>query len=84
MQHIIYIFFEFCQEKLGNIVVRRKVKDRGRSESHSYKGVGLAPFNLATVVNAYAPSEFTLPLTKCDVNGAIVVIEVTPKYVAEV
>lgn len=70
------------QEKIGNIVIRRKTKNMMGADT--FKGLGLASFNLDAIANAYTPMELTLPISQCVVEGARVVIHVTPKFIGEV
>jgi hypothetical protein len=71
------------KEKTGNIVIRKK-KGKSVIGGDTFKGLGLASFNLATIANEYAPIELTLPIAQCAVEGATVVIHVTPKFIGEV
>ena len=59
-------------------------KKKGAMGSDSYKGLGLATFSLDSVVNAYSPTELTLPVNQCAVSGATVVIHVIPKFIHQV
>jgi hypothetical protein len=70
------------QEKVGNIVIRRKKKNVMGTDT--FKGLGLASFNLATIANAYTPTELTLSVSQCAIEGATVTIHVTPKFIGEV
>ena len=66
------------QEKSGSLILRRK------DPPSSYKGIGAVVLPLHYYANRYQSVEENLLLAKCDVEGAGLMVTITPKFMAKV